>query len=697
MFTTPMVRLLAVVMEHDADRIAEVLLDHGVVHFMDVSDLREGWSHKLRPLENTSFIPGITDIRKRIESLIRASGENPYSPDQEESLHQELKSRERLDLEKITVYIDRLTNDLSKFRQQQHSIAREILSLTEVLDQIRTYGIEMPRGGEDESYSFISIRIGELPAEKEKDLRQALSQTPSVVISVAQREQRVHLLLVSLKRDSAKVFPVLDRLGWKEIELSEKIGDVGGDLISDIETRIAGLREKEEQLRVKSSGSLVKEKDELLHLWHRFVMYEKYYKIQAYFRKTSRTVMFSGWLPEKNRSQLIDAIERTTQGRCYIEWSKPDSMSSDEMLHSKPPVQLHNPKFLAPFQMLVTGYTVPAYGTIDPTYFVVFSYLVMFGLMFADVGQGLLLALVGMVGTFLFQRTGKRESAQNLMKLIAWCGVSAAAFGAFFGSYFGISLLPALWFDFHGVVSGNPHGQSFVRDLFDILRIAVYFGMAIIGIGLLFNWINLIRLRKWAKLILDKGGIIGGWIYAGGVSAAHYLVRNGYRQLPDGKTLLLLVGIPALLLFLKQPILSAVKGGKGHRKVQPKSSQTRFSIFSLLNILMVGLVELLEVFSGYLSNTLSFLRVAGLGIAHVSLMTAFYELARMAGSGGSGAYTVWSVLILVVGNILVIGLEGLSAGIQSLRLHYYEFFTKFLRGSGDVYAPVSLRRVREEK
>jgi V/A-type H+-transporting ATPase subunit I len=243
------------------------------------------------------------------------------------------------------------------------------------------------------------------------------------------------------------------------------------------------------------------------------------------------------------------------------------------------------------------------------------------------------------------------------------------------------------------VVSGNPHGQSFVRDLFDILTIAIYFGIAIIGIGLLFNWLNLVKLKKWANLILDKGGIIGGWIYAGGIYTAHYLIRSGYRQLPEGKSLILLVGIPAVLLFLKHPILSAAGRGTVTEGVQRRAG---FSIFSLLNLIMVGIVELLEVFSGYLSNTLSFLRVAGLGIAHVSLMTAFFELARMAGSGSSGAYTVWSVLILIMGNLLVIGLEGLSAGIQSLRLHYYEFFTKFLRGSGDVYAPVSLRRVKEE-
>ena len=112
---------------------------------------------------------------------------------------------------------------------------------------------------------------------------------------------------------------------------------------------------------------------------------------------------------------------------------------------------------------------------------------------------------------------------------------------------------------------------------------------------------------------------------------------------------------------------------------------------------MEWLVEILEIFSGYLANTLSFMRVAGLGIAHVSLMIAFTRMAEMAASQ-NGTYTVWSFLILILGNALVIALEGLSAGIQSLRLNYYEFFSKYFIGSGKAYAPISLKvRTQEEE
>jgi V/A-type H+-transporting ATPase subunit I len=336
--------------------------------------------------------------------------------------------------------------------------------------------------------------------------------------------------------------------------------------------------------------------------------------------------------------------------------------------------------------MLLTNYRIPEYGTIDPTFFVVFAYLVMFGLMFSDVGQGAVLALCGGLAT-VFLRDSK-QSHRNLMKLIVWCGFSAMAFGVLFGSYFGMAWFPPVLFDFHGVVMGEGQGTSLIRDLFDILTIAVVFGIGVIGVGLLFNWINLIRLRRWGPLVFDKAGLLGGWMYGGGLYTAFYLVRQGYKQLPATELLLGLLIVPAVLLFFKAPILYLIGGRKG-----PKKPAT---IFVLLSTVMEGVVELLEVFSGYLSNTLSFLRVAGLGIAHVSLMAAFFELARMASRGEGGGISLGSVLVLIAGNVLVIGLEGLSAGIQSLRLHYYEFFTKFLRGSGKAYAPVSLRRSRED-
>ena len=283
----------------------------------------------------------------------------------------------------------------------------------------------------------------------------------------------------------------------------------------------------------------------------------------------------------------------------------------------------------------------------------------------------------------LFFKGGK-EAWRNLSKLLIWCGVTSMVSGVLFGSYFGMAWAKPLWFDFHGIISGHPHKQSYVSDIFDILAITIYFGIAIIGCGLLFNWINLSIKKRWLELLVDKGGLLGGWIYFGGIYIARYMVLHDYKGLPGMEVLFFAVGLPALIFFLKGPFHFAQE-----RKKNPEKSFTPMTPFDFI---MQWIVELLEIFAGFLSNTLSFMRVAGLGIAHVSLMISFFELARMAkGGSADAAITPWSLLILIVGNILVIGLEGLTAGIQALRLNYYEFFTKFFRGTGKIFDPVSLR------
>ena len=393
-------------------------------------------------------------------------------------------------------------------------------------------------------------------------------------------------------------------------------------------------------------------------------------------------MIFSGWLPAKKKRSIVSSISHATSGRCYLEWYEPEKDKTAEELKPAVPVQFQNPKFLAPFQMLVTNFGVPEYGTIDPTPFVMISYLGMFGLMFADVGQGAVLALIGILGMFFFK--GKKEAWQNLSKLMIWCGVSSMITGVLFGSYFGMAWAKPLWFDFHGIISGHPHKQSYINDIYDILSITIYFGIAIIGCGLLFNWINLGVKQRWLELFLDKGGLLGGWIYFGGIYVARYMILHDYRGLPGIETIFWSVGLPALLFFSKGPYHFA--------QARKKNPEKRFTLMTPFDFAMQWIVELLEIFAGYLSNTLSFMRVAGLGIAHASLMISFYEIARMAKGGAvEAAVTPWALLIIIIGNVLVIGLEGLTAGIQALRLNYYEFFTKFFRGNGKIFEPVSLR------
>ena len=423
---------------------------------------------------------------------------------------------------------------------------------------------------------------------------------------------------------------------------------------------------------MKVHDLMEKEQKHLSEIWTNIRVNELLLKIQGNFASSSRTVIFTGWLPSSKKERLTRKIKQACEDRCYLEWNEAGSLG---IIGDEVPVRFNNPKVLNPFQMLVSNFGIPKYGTIDPTPFVMPIYLTMFGLMFADLGQGLILATLGVLGAYFLRNNEQKQGFRNLSWLVVWCGCSSILFGALFGSFFGTDLFPPLWFDFHGIIAGHSAHNSAINSVVDILSITIYFGISVIALGLLFNWINIIREKKWIELVFDKGGILGGWIYGGGIYIVVYLISHNYKELPPDSIIFLLVGLPALLLFIKEP--------HHYFKHQAGQSDKKFNVTAILNFLMGWIVELLEIFSGYLSNTLSFMRVAGLGMAHVCLMISFFTIAEMT----SG---IKSVIILILGNILVISLEGLSAGIQALRLNYYEFFTKFFHGTGKLYTPISL-------
>jgi V/A-type H+-transporting ATPase subunit I len=528
-------------------------------------------------------------------------------------------------------------------------------------------------------YLFLSLAAGAVATQKIPDFKKDLEAFSAVVLVLHEGEVKTDVLVISMKRDAAEIKALFNKHGFTEVQVAQEMLGVSEEVTATIDKKVLTLTAEQALLKDESRVTIAKERDNLLALWENLKLNELYYKIQSSFSTTARTVIFSGWVPASKKLMIEEGIAEVTRGHHFIEWKDPEGIEKETHKKVKVPVQLKNFKFLSPFQMLVTYYSTPEYGTVDPTPFVSILYLIMFGFMFADVGQGLVLILVGL-GARIF---GKRLKAgmSQIMRLIVFCGGAAVISGALFGSYFGFPLFKPLWFDFHGIIAGHIPASSPVQSVLDILSITLYFGIFVIAVGLVFNWINLIRTRHWSNLFFDRTGIAGGALYLGGVYTGYYFVTHNYKVLPDPLLLFLFVGVPALFLIGKS-ITEFIE----ERHLDPS---LRFTVFTPFFFIFQWILELLEVFAGFLSNTLSFMRVAGMGIAHVALMMSFFEMARMLGS--AGGYSVGSYIILIVGNAFVIALEGLTAGIQSLRLNYYEFFSKFFRGSGEAYAPVSLK------
>lgn len=342
--------------------------------------------------------------------------------------------------------------------------------------------------------------------------------------------------------------------------------------------------------------------------------------------------IFTGWVSEK----IFLLLEEKTKSDERI------ALICDDKKNESPPVLLKNNSFFKPFEFLVKMYGTPSYYEIDPTPFLAITYTILFGLMFGDVGQGLILFLVGLL-------LGKKGP---LYKIMSTLGVSSMIFGFLYGSVFGFeNLIKPIWM--------KP-----ADNITFILFFAVIAGVFLILMSMIFNLVNCKKVNDFADLILGPNGVCGFVFYICVLSivALAFLHQNIFW-------IYFLSVIAILNLFFiafAEPIKKFLRKEK--------------NIFggNIFLFLFETAIELFEVLLSYFTNTVSFVRVGAFALSHAGMMSVVMLLSK----SEAGSYN-W--FIIVLGNIIVIMLEGLIVGIQVLRLEFYEMFGRFFKGNGREY------------
>ena len=364
---------------------------------------------------------------------------------------------------------------------------------------------------------------------------------------------------------------------------------------------------------------------------------------------TNTFYILCGWMTEKDALAFRKDIQNDEKIFCLMEDQKAPATQ-------KPPTKLRNPKLFKPFEMYVKMYGLPAYNEMDPTWFVAITYSFIFGAMFGDVGQGLVLFLGGL---FLY-----KTKKMDLAGIISCAGVFSVFFGFMYGSFFGFEdVLKAIWLKPMNQMMDVP----LVGRLNAVFVIAIGFGMFIILICMVFNIINSIRRGDTEKTWFDSNAV-AGLVFYGSIVLTIGLFISG-KKLPAAAILVIMFGVPLLLMFLKEPLTNLVEKKS---KILPEQKGMFF---------VQSFFELFEVLLSYLSNTLSFLRIGAFAVSHAAMM----EVVLMLAGATNGGSPNWVVVVL--GNIFVCAMEGLIVGIQVLRLEYYEIFSRFYAGNGREFKP----------
>jgi V/A-type H+-transporting ATPase subunit I len=267
--------------------------------------------------------------------------------------------------------------------------------------------------------------------------------------------------------------------------------------------------------------------------------------------------------------------------------------------------------------------------------------------MFGDLGHGLILILAGVAlyGIRLLRRFA-------IFPVIL--GVSSAIFGTIFGEFFGTHPFDPIWF--------SPFQEPEKAMLF-----AVYLGVIMVTFGFVLRLIEYTMEYNKEGLFLSGHGLPGFIFYLSSLSLAFSVVNRN-----PGKIIMIeaiVIGVSALVVVVGVPLKDAVKEGLNSNK------------------LLLSLGELVHLTLAMISNTLSFIRVAAFNIGHVILTMSLIEISNLIGKmiGVGGSTT------LILGNIAIIGLEGMIVFIQGLRLEYYEFYSRFFERGKEFYEPVKIK------
>ena len=194
-----------------------------------------------------------------------------------------------------------------------------------------------------------------------------------------------------------------------------------------------------------------------------------------------------------------------------------------------------------------------------------------------------------------------------------------------------------------------------------LLMAAIGLGIVLILVSMTFNIILNFKKKNMGEAILSQNGLCSVTFYVAVISAALGMLTG--IHFVNIFYILILIVLPLILMFLKEPLIRKLEE---HGEMFPNGFGAFF---------VEGFFELFEVVLSFITNTMSFLRVGGFVLSHAGMMLVVYTLAEMVGGFGE-------IIVLILGNVFVMCLEGLIVGIQVLRLEFYEMFSRYYEGNG---------------
>ena len=664
-------KIRVLVLDHYLDRVMKVL---GRLRSVQITRIME---EDIEPISREK-ISDYSHILNRISHLIDVlkirDKEIKKVPIDEKSSEEYMSDIENMVIE-IEKEVIPILEKLKRIVEEKNMLKDDELALN-CLDRI---GVDVKWLGTSD---FLYTIAGFLDLDKIEELESLIWEKTEEKCLILKKlfQDRFSVVIVTLKEYQNDVEGVLKGLNFDILEPREKN-------LREVRERLKLIKETEEGLQ-RDLNKIGDERFKDLLVAREIVQIEKNtQEIMLNFGKTDRIYVIEGWIPTKDVDDLVEEIENASKGYVVIRIYKP---KPDENV----PVLLQNPKIFKPFESITNMFGLPSYTEIDPTPIMAVTFPLIFGLMFGDVGHGFVLALAGL-GLITLKKGNK--SLWNFGMILLYCGILAMIFGFLYASVFGNEKILSNLYESWGIgrtytIAGGETLRALWRipshDIEYMIGIALFVGVLHMGVGLIVNAVNNVHEKGFGTIVHSLSKI---WFFCGEVTIIASLFKFKIPFFQDIARMYPLIGAATLTETILNPILLFgiyIPVGLMLMSELTHGLQ-QFSIKKLFGLLGEGLFEIFETFSMLLSNTISYSRIAILAVIHAMMCLAIYEIA---GIEAISDIFILSILIIAGGNILVLVLEGLIVFIHTIRLHFYEWFTKFYSSGGIEYTPFRIER-----
>jgi len=625
-------------LKSDVDLITEEIMKNSQMELL--KNEKYNTRFKNDQIEN-SYKPYFNRLNKIMDSLKLDKKIKEFNFDQLNKLSLEELEDFIMPIQKKIKKLERITNKLDVEEERLNNLIKHVYVMRNIDIELQSL----------KTLSYVTLVFGSLSQERYKRLIENVTEVPVLVLKVNEDQERVWFFTFAKKDYEQKALDILNSVNFNRIELPDRVTEEPKDILSQSKHRLDKIKIIRAQIELEFKKLKHRYQEQLLKYYKQSLIFNRITDVNnSFYGKSDYFFITTGWISEENEKEFKKLISNKYSQVLY------SSQEIENAEEEDPPTIIENPKWINSFSSLVKLYGLPKYGEIDPSVFFALSYILLFGIMFGDLGQGLVLVLLGFA---IYKNKIKFIKNQDISYILISLGSSSMLFGTFYGSLFGMEdLIPAL----------------VIRPMDNImfwLGFTVMIGIFLLITSMIFNLFNSFKNKDYAEALFSDSGLSGLILYLFMLSNLAFYGLQNRLLIPASFSAVIVISL-LLLIFFKEPLGNLLIGKK-------------FSIDQKISeYLLESIFELFDTVLGYLSNTLSFLRVGAFTLNHAGLSMAVIILSQMM-SNNAG-----SLLILIAGNIVIMVLEGVVVGIQILRLEFFEIFSKFYSGSGREFNPLSI-------